>query len=375
VITVAFCALAACALFVPGFVFGAESYSSPVTTTADPVEGPDPGAIALPIPGLSTGTLLTTLPWGDHPGEVGLAAPTEGLTRGPEALAVASDGRIAVLDSVNRRLVFLDAQGDMSSMAAVPLADPRFLAVDGERVYVLDCDVDRRVVALDWSGGSLGTAALPVLDDVVTGLFATPQGPCVEVAHEAAYLLAGVGCAAAGAKEAIAAVGEPLVTEASIFALPGRPVSEDIARVARVTFSPEVGVRMESYAVDASGLTVSLAGKTSPVLALGQALEHLVSVDGDGDGGLIIGARLKEPSMHDTTWAPLALTRFDATNLTTAAEVMYLRESPFAYLGQPYVVAPDGRVFQAVGSEQGYSILVHDFDTASTGTEPKEAQP
>ena len=36
-----------------------------------------------------------------------------------------------------------------------------------------------------------------------------------------------------------------------------------------------------------------------------------------------------------------------------------LSDSPFAYLGQPYVVAPDGRIFQPVGSDQGYTIFIH----------------
>jgi hypothetical protein len=36
-----------------------------------------------------------------------------------------------------------------------------------------------------------------------------------------------------------------------------------------------------------------------------------------------------------------------------------LSDSPFAYLGQPYVVAPDGHIFQPVGSEAGYTIVVY----------------
>ena len=44
----------------------------------------------------SAGSVLVTLPWGSGEGQVGLMRVDEGLTRGPEALAVAPDGRIAV---------------------------------------------------------------------------------------------------------------------------------------------------------------------------------------------------------------------------------------------------------------------------------------
>jgi len=33
-------------------------------------------------------------------------------------------------------------------------------------------------------------------------------------------------------------------------------------------------------------------------------------------------------------------------------------------VGQPYVVAPDGRVLQPVAGEDGYSIIVHAFPEA-----------
>jgi hypothetical protein len=44
---------------------------------------------------------------------------------------------------------------------------------------------------------------------------------------------------------------------------------------------------------------------------------------------------------------------------TAVTDTLTLNDSPFAYLGQPYVVAPDGRIFQPVGSDAGYTILVH----------------
>ena len=35
----------------------------------------------------------------------------------------------------------------------------------------------------------MGTTDLPELEDVVTGLFATDQGPCLEIAHKTVLLV------------------------------------------------------------------------------------------------------------------------------------------------------------------------------------------
>ena len=60
---------------------------------------------------------------------------------------------------------------------------------------------------------------------------------------------------------------------------------------------------------------------------------------------------------------------------TAAADTLLLSASSLAYLGQPYVVAPDGRVFQPVASEDGYGILVHTFAGDETSDETGEVQP
>ena len=100
----------------------------------------------------SAGERLAILPWGSGPGAVGLAKSLEGLARGPEALAVAPDGRIAILDSVNRRVVTLDSSGTFLAALPLELSAPRFIAVDNDNIHVLDADDDRRLVSLDWQG-------------------------------------------------------------------------------------------------------------------------------------------------------------------------------------------------------------------------------
>jgi hypothetical protein len=57
---------------------------------------------------------------------------------------------------------------------------------------------------------------------------------------------------------------------------------------------------------------------------------------------------------------------------SAAPDALLLAASPFAYVGQPYVVAPDGRVFQPVPTETGYSIFVHTFAGADSPAETGE---
>jgi hypothetical protein len=396
------CILAAGALLVPGLVFGAESppvvpgevpgaVTSPSAMAPDataPVGDGEPAQLeSAPAAEPVEDVPLVTLPWGSGEGQVGLCQPTEGLTRGPEALAVAPDGRIAVLDSVNRRILLMDADGRVIGYAPVPLAEPRFLAVDDGRLYVLDCDADRRLATLDWSGASVGIVSLPALQDVVTGLFATVEGPCIEVAHRTSFLLSvtastlGTGARPPAAKTA-GGLGNP--TQVALRALEGRPVDRTLGRLARVTFKPGQNPSIRSFKFDKTNFKATKTNELAPIIASGRAIEQLVSVDGDGGGGLVVGARLREPATSKNGQAYLVLTRLAASGAGAAnsasmrsagdeSETMFLAEPSFAYLGQPYVVAPDGRVFQPVGTEEGYSIFVRSFSEGSAANE--EVQP
>jgi hypothetical protein len=260
---VSVCALAAGALFVPGFAFGSDAAAEPAAQATRQAGDRATGRAIDQAPATDTseGTVLVTLPWGDGDGEVGLLQPVEGLTRGPEALAVAPDGRIAVLDSVNKRVILLDTEGRPTGSVAVALAEPRFLAVDDDLLYVLDCDADRQLLTLGWDGTAMGTLALPELTDVVTGLFATSEGPCVEVAHESVFLVGDEDQATvadgqdempAGVQVAAAGRGGP--GRASLHPLAGRPLRSDLGRVAKVTFRPGNGVKVKSFEVDRTSL-------------------------------------------------------------------------------------------------------------------------
>ena len=383
------CALAGCALFSPGLVFGAEQPSSAAATVAgvaalgadnpggrgDTVTGgaiPD-GAIAGALVA-SQGTLLVKLPWGVGPGQVGLQAPAEGLARGPEAVAVSPDGRIAILDSVNRRLVTLDSSGIFARSIPITLTEPRFLAVSGDTLYVLDCDSDRQLVSFDWNGAIVGSSALPALDDVVTGLFATDTGPCVETAHERTFLVAASTSASATALGYGAGPSKP--AQGVLKPLAGRPVDGRFGPMANVSFRPGKTAQIKLFKQDKSSLKASQTADFASVLSGRRTLEHLVSVDGDGRGGLVIGARMLDDGSVASGKPSLVVTRVGANASLSAAasgpstglvasDTLLLVDSPFAYLGQPYAVTPDGRVIQPLADETGYSLMVYSFGSAA----------
>jgi hypothetical protein len=350
-------AVAVCAFITPGPVFAASDPAIAALGANATAGGPS-------TEGPSKGTVLASLTWGDGAGQVGLISSKEGLTRGPEALAVAPDGRIAILDSVNRRLVLLDQNGRALGKIELPLAQPRFLAVDDQTLYVIDADADRRLATFTWSGKAVATTALPGFDDVVTGLFATSEGACVEIAHQSTLLLGSTLGSSAAARSLDSSRGSPRKLE-------GRPLDRDIRRVARTTYKPKDGVRIHTGTVNRPDLVVAATTELQPRLASGRAIEHLVSVDGDGRGGVLVGARLLRPEVRGSAKSTLAITRLapDAGSgdrtaqpaQTAEGSVMLLAESGFAYLGQPYVVAPDGRVFQPFGTREGYTIVVHSF--------------
>ncbi len=344
------CTVAVCALSVPGLVFGAagptgttnEAIITPATETVDR----QPYIAQTATPSVSEGSVLITLPWGDGEGQVGLQQPGEGLSRGPEALAVAPDGRIAVLDGVNSRVVFLDTGGAYLGSAPVSLAEPRFLAVTDDEVYVLDADQDCSLVQMDWAGEQTQQVALPALDDVVSALFATKHGPCIEVAHDATYL--------------VQIRGGKGNSRATLRDLPGRPLDKDVSHAAKATFAPGQKMKIALSSVDET----TLKGNARRDLALSQPpghnVEHLVSVDGDGHGRLIVGARLLADEDDAPEKPALLLTRL-AIDLPSEDTVLLLADRTFTYVGQPYVVAPNGTILQPVADENGYSLLVHSF--------------
>ena len=292
------------------------------------------------IPTLSTpsiGVRLAMLPWGAGLGSVGLARPLEGLARGPEALAVAPDGRIAILDSVNRRVVTLDSSGAFLAALPIDLSTPRFIAADDATIHVLDADEDRRLVSLDWQGTVLEQRNLQARDTPVTGLFARETQAYVEWGHSS-----------------VAAVrpGERSFSAAQ----PGRPLG------------PRGGAYAQARHTRGGRPHVSLVkdprrpGDVPDELEFDSdvPLEHLVSLDADVYGAVILGARAEQSSDPAQTNTP-ALILVRVADPGQPSTLALDDTGGIAETGQPYAVGSDGRVYQPRAIEEGYVILVHTF--------------
>jgi len=291
------------------------------------------------IPDLKTpsvGVRLVMLPWGSGPGAVGLDKPLEGLARGPEALAVAPDGRIAILDSVNGRVVTLDSSGAFLAALPIELSAPRFIAADDATIHVLDADEDRRLVSLDWRGAVLGRRNLEAGDAPITGLFAREGQAYVEWGHSR------VAAVRAGDRDFSATQpGRPLGPHGSAYAQ------------ARHTRHGHPRISVVSDPRRPSGVPDELE------FASDVPLEHLVSLDADAQGAVILGARTERSDPRQENAPALVLVRVaDPGPPTTLA----LDDTGgIAETGQPYAVGPDGRIYQPRATEQGYVVLVHAF--------------
>jgi hypothetical protein len=158
-----------------------------------------------------------------------------------------------------------------------------------------------------------------------------------------------------------------------------------------VTFQHGQSPRLKFARAPKGGLDATPAGDIQTALPGSVEVEYLVSVDGDGDGGTIVGAHLlsrgsgqaKQPELLLTHLRPAAgaatpggakatpgAATSQSADLSTSRPVsaILLADSAYAYVGQPYTVGPDGHVFQPVANEAGYSIMVHSFPEAAASS-------
>jgi hypothetical protein len=98
------------------------------------------------------------LPWGAGEEEVGLTAPAEDeLQLGPYGLAVATDGRTAIVDRVNGRALVLAADGGVEREIVLPGRPGAAALTDDGRLAVADLTDDRLVRVFGVGGGQFRT--------------------------------------------------------------------------------------------------------------------------------------------------------------------------------------------------------------------------
>jgi hypothetical protein len=420
------CGGAACLMSVPGPVLAGQSQTGTVSETTTTGSSPGSASPSMGVlsagqeqagypPSASTGVRLVTLAWGAGQGQVGLAASSEGLQRGPEGLAVARDGRVAILDSVNHRVLTLGPSGAILGTIPVPLSEPRFLAVTDSRMYVLDADADHRLIGFDWAGADIGTLDVAAFDDPVTALFAVDDGVCIEVGHADVQLIESSQFVSGDVPSVATSAGPPdgaeqLQGQATTAggraaarpgkkAMPrhiaGRPLSRDLTRLAAGAFKPGSPPVVKVSRAERAGVNATPFRALTVKTPAWAKLDCLLSLDAVNSDTIIVGAHLvsqraksaannksragqtnagfegasgNDPAIPEDETPEILISRMSADGQPLGTLV--LGDSPFAYVGNPYVVAPDGRIYQPVAKADGYAIFVHDFEPAAQTPSP-----
>jgi hypothetical protein len=127
-------------------------------------------------PDLSRDRVVATLPAGKGNGQVGISP----FTGGPQALTIAPDGRILVLDAMNRRLMTLSPTGTIQGAAPVGSDYPRDVLVTADdRQLVLNTD---EVIELAPGGALL--RRLPITKSIAGGVTGLVRGTAAEIVVE-----------------------------------------------------------------------------------------------------------------------------------------------------------------------------------------------
>jgi hypothetical protein len=95
-------------------------------------------------------------------------------------------------------------------------------------------------------------------------------------------------------------------------------------------------------------------------LTFPQPIEHLLSLDADGAGRLALGARLLQDPNAPPAEPEILVSQVPSPD-ERAGAILLDEGEPFAFLGEPYRYGPDGRVYQPMADEDGFTILVHEL--------------
>jgi len=303
--------------------------------------------VALEGQEVSDGQPLLSLSWGTGEGQVGLQLPGEGLARGPEAFAVTGDGRIALLDSVNRRLLLFDQDQRLLCSVDLTLPEPAFVDADEQTIAVLDRRGEQ-LLEFDWRGSLRQELELPPPADVVTGLFVESGLVGLEIAHDTVLNVIPARPNPAGRSRA--------ATDAS----PGRPLRARLAGTVTAEFKRGSAPRVN--------FSAGKGGERSRRVDVdfGRPLEHLVALSAAEDE-VLIAAKLPESAQDSGGASRIAVARIPMTESTapmpdpfvSLGESLLLEVPDFAYVGEPCVFGKDGLVYQPLAGPEGYSIVVH----------------
>jgi len=231
----------------------------------------------------ATGEVVVRAGWGGGAGQAGRRRDPESNPEAPMAIAPLADGTTAVLDQVNRRVVRWRDGKPVGTIALGGDTAQDVAAAAGGRTAVLDRLGDR-VVQLYGADGQLENSidlrAAVGDPGTVTGLFADDDGVYVERDHRELVRVAdanGRSLRGAGANE-----GARL----------GRP-SRDGKWLVTVEIADRASGQVAIRGVDrklSAGAPTAFEG----AIALGGPILHIVALDSDRAGNLVVAATVGE---------------------------------------------------------------------------------
>ncbi len=279
---------------------------------------------------------LVELPWGSTGRAAGKLAGDESSPMGPMSFAVTAGGRIALLDQVNGRVLFIDPGS--GAVEAVPIPSRTFDDVlvtrDGE-IVLLDRLVGSKVVVLDPSGDVRAEVAVvgPGIPrgGEVTAMIGYEDGVWLERRHSTMVRVL---------DEKL----EPCEREV----VAGRKAGGQ-ARLVASLVEPGVGLVLEG----------SPDGPARVVLELGHDVSRLVWAEVDGAG--CIHAILHLVDRDAGQPARPVFERVVGVRLGPDLDVEAVLSSPYAITEleqfKEFEVTPAGEVYQMAFLDEGVAIL------------------
>ena len=265
--------------------------------------------------------------WGSDPGQLGLLEQAEGV--GPQSLCVDQDGRIYILDLVNRRVQIFSPGGEFIRQTACGILAHDLRLGPGGEMYLL-APYHGLVEKYDAEGGLM--TSWPISPDIwlIDGLRIFGEKIVLRTARQTEYILAEEGRALAP-KQQTAAVREGLSGGRS---------------------SRRYGTR---WIDDHSGSLQILDQDGRPVreieVTTAERLGSLIFIGEDGNGNVYLRAEL------------LGIPRVDRLRVFKyAPEGGLLAEfslpaGDFTYIYRSLYLSPDGELYQLLTEPEGVRVL------------------
>ena len=298
-------------------------------------------------PARATGSTVLRASWGSGPSQVGRRVANESNPEAPMGLALDSQGRLLLLDQVNRRVLRYDTHGRALSPLTIGSDTAQDLALgpNGELAVLDRIGPEPGVQRLDSSGRTLGQLSVVggrvTEGGSITGLFHGPGGLYVETDNDDLVLVAD--------KQ-----GRQSNLERT---LPGRPT-----RDGRLFIKAGIASKAAGRAYVQAHLRDGKLAWETPV-NLARPLLQILMLDSDTAGNVYLGAEVgrQDPATQQMTDLATVVLRLDRNGQPSGWLLLPPTTTDPAETYRPLAVSPDGRIYQLVAGPAGLTVTVFRF--------------